>query len=161
MIRKRNEESLLLRLILLGERLRKRREKISKKLGISTQQWLIMLHIARDPNIPFINFNDHKKDMMPKEIAATLGTSRPNITVFINGLLEKNLIREVQDEDDKRQKRLQLTDEGWALLNGLQSKREMLNSELFKVFTQTEMEQVLAFANKFIDYIEENEEDEI
>lgn len=156
MIKKRNEESILLRLILIGERLRRRREIICKQLGISTQQWLIMLHIARDPNIPFIDFDNHKKDMMPKEIATTLGTSRPNITVFTNGLLEKGLIQEIQDEEDKRQKRLRLTDAGWEMLSGLQENREQLNSDLFSSFTKEEMENTLDFVNKFIGIIEDD-----
>lgn len=156
MIKKRKEESLLLRMILIGERLRKRREIICKKLGISTQQWLILLHIARDPNIPFIDFDEHKKDMLPKEIATTLGTSRPNITVLINGLLEKKLISEVQDPVDKRQKRLKLTDEGTQLLNGLQVKREQLNTSLFSSFDSEEMGQMLHFVEKFITELERN-----
>ncbi|MBK7633748.1 MAG: winged helix DNA-binding protein [Saprospiraceae bacterium] len=53
---------------------------------------------------------------------------------MINGLLEKGLINEEQDPDDKRRKRLSLTDSGLGLLQGLQEKREKLNSELLLVF---------------------------
>jgi DNA-binding MarR family transcriptional regulator len=154
MIKKRNEESLLLRMILIGERLRRRRKTICKKLEISTQQWLILLHTARDPNIPFIDFNEHKKDMLPKEIASTLGTSRPNVTVLINGLIEKELINEVQDQLDKRQKRLKLTEKGMDLLTKLQLKRENLNTQLFQDFSQEEMLRALSFVDKFIDILE-------
>jgi DNA-binding MarR family transcriptional regulator len=156
MIKKRKEESLLLRLILIGERLRKRRESICKNLGISTQQWLTLLHIARDPNIPFIDFDDHKKDMLPREIASTLGTSRPNVAVLINGLIEKGLISEIRDEVDKRQKRLRLTKKGTNLLDGLQVKREQLNTTLFSEFSIDEMEKMLDFVNKFITIIQNN-----
>jgi DNA-binding MarR family transcriptional regulator len=156
MIKKRQEESLLLRMILVGERLRKRREIICKKLGISTQQWLILLHIARDPNIPFIDFEEHKKDVLPKEIAATLGTSKANITILINGLLEKNLINEEQDSTDKRKKRLKLSADGVNLLKGLQMKREQLNSSLFAAFKPNEMEKMLQFVEKFITVLEKN-----
>ena len=154
MIKKRFEESLLLRMILVGDRLKKRRDIISQKIGISTQQWLILLHIAKDPNIPFFENDDHKKDLMPNEIASTLGTTRPNVTVMINGLLEKGLINEEKDPDDKRRKRLTLTDSGLALLHGLQAKREKLNSELFAGFSPEEMEKMIGFIEKFIVNIE-------
>ncbi len=156
MINKRYQESLLLRLILVGERLRRRREKICSKLGITTQQWLIMLHIAKDPNIPFINFDEHKKDMLPRVIALTLGTSRPNITVHINSLLKKGLIQEVQDSIDKRQKRLRLTKEGEEMLKGLQVKRESLNNSLFSVFNEAEMREFLTLVDRFIEVLENN-----
>jgi DNA-binding MarR family transcriptional regulator len=154
MIKKRLEESLLLRMILVGDRLKRRRDIISQKIGISTQQWLILLHIARDPNIPFIINEDHKKDRMPNEIAATLGTSRPNVTVLMNGLLEKGLINEEKDPDDKRRKRLTLTSSGLALLDSLQAKREKLNSDLFAGFSKEEMEKTIDFLEKFIQNIE-------
>jgi len=153
MIRKRCEESILLRMILVGDRLKKRRDKISKRIGISTQQWLILLHIAKDPNIPFFDMENHKKDLMPKEIARTNGTSRSNVTVIINSLIEKKLIREETDQQDKRQKRLKLTRAGEELLDSLQLKREKLNTELFKGFTVEEMEKMLHFVDKFIQNI--------
>ena len=98
--------------------------------------------------------DDHKKDLMPNEIASTLGTTRPNVTVMINGLLEKGLINEEQDPDDKRRKRLSLTDSGLGLLQGLQEKREKLNSELFAGFSPEEMEKMIGFIEKFIVNIE-------
>lgn len=154
MIKKRLEESLLLRMILVGDRLKRRRDIISQKIGISTQQWLILLHIARDPNIPFFINDEHKKDLMPNEIASTLGTSRPNVTVLINGLLDKGLVNEEQDPDDKRRKRLTLTASGLELLEGLQAKREKLNSDLFAGFSREEMEKMIDFIEKFIQNIE-------
>lgn len=154
MINKRLEESLLLRMILVGDRLKRRRDIISQKIGISTQQWLILLHIARDPNIPFFENDQHKKDLMPNEIATTLGTTRPNVTVLMNGLVEKGFINEEQDADDKRRKRLTLTSDGIKLLESLQMKREKLNSELFQGFSNEEMKRMIEFIEKFILNIE-------
>ncbi len=155
MIRKRPEESLLLRMILVGDRLKRRRDIISQNLGISTQQWLILLHVARDPNIPFFDSRGHVKDLMPKEIAQTLGTSRPNVTVLVNGLINKGLLAEVADTEDKRRKRLTLTPLGAQLLQDLQQKREELNSELFKDLTQEEMWQLIAAIEKIMIQIQE------
>jgi DNA-binding MarR family transcriptional regulator len=150
MIRKRPEESLLLRLILVGDRLKRRRDIISQNLGISTQQWLILLHVARDPNIPFFDNHSHVKDLMPKEIAQTLGTSRPNVTVLVNGLIGKGLLSEEADTEDKRRKRLTLTPHGAQLLNDLQQKREELNSALFQDLSQEEMAQLISAIEKIM-----------
>jgi DNA-binding MarR family transcriptional regulator len=159
MIKKRSEESLLLRMILIGDRLKRRRDIISQRIGISTQQWLILLHIARDPNIPFFESEAHEKDLMPKEIAATLGTTRPNVTVLINGLIEKNLIQQEQDDLDKRRKRLSLTKEGSNLLDSLQLKREKLNSELFEGIPPHEMEVMIKLIEKLIENIEKKSDE--
>jgi DNA-binding MarR family transcriptional regulator len=150
MIRKRPEESLLLRLILVGDRLKRRRDIISQNLGVSTQQWLILLHVARDPNIPFFDNNNHVKDLMPKEIAQTLGTSRPNVTVLVNGLISKGLLSEEADAEDKRRKRLTLTPQGAQLLNDLQQKREELNSALFRDLSPEEMGQLISAIEKIM-----------
>jgi DNA-binding MarR family transcriptional regulator len=154
MINKRPEESLLLRMILVGDRLKRRRDIISQRIGISTQQWLILLHIARDPNIPFFQNEDHEKDLMPKEIATTLGTTRPNVTVLINGLIDKGLIQQEQDDLDKRRKRLSLTTEGNKLLESLQLKREKLNTELFEGINIKDMNSTIGIIEKLIDNIE-------
>jgi len=150
MIKKRLEESLLLRLILVGDRLKRRRDIISQRLDISTQQWLILLHVAKDPNIPFFENDKHQKNLMPNEIASTLGTSRPNVTVLINGLVQKGLLSEEQDVDDKRRKRIGLTDAGVELLSNLQVKREELNTELFADLAEDDKVRMLATLEKFI-----------
>jgi DNA-binding MarR family transcriptional regulator len=150
MIKKRLEESLLLRLILVGDRLKRRRDIISQQLNISTQQWLILLHVAKDPNIPFFENDKHQKNLMPNEIASTLGTSRPNVTVLINGLVQKGLLSEEQDVDDKRRKRIGLTDAGVELLSNLQVKREELNTDLFADLAEDDKVRMLATLEKFI-----------
>jgi DNA-binding MarR family transcriptional regulator len=150
MIKKRPEESLLLRMILVADRLKRRRDIISQNLGISTQQWLILLHVARDPNIPFFDNEGHVKDLMPNEIASTLGTSRPNVTVLVEALVNKALLKETADDHDKRRKRLSLTPKGTQLLNDLQQKREELNTELFADLTQEEMLHMIHLIEKIM-----------
>ena len=127
---------MILRLIVLGERLKRRRDIISQNLGVSTQQWLILLHLANDPNIEFLQNGNHKKPLLASELADALNVSRPNITNMVNILLEKGLIEQVEDEEDKRRKRLTLSKKGEALLDELQPHRELLNSTLFKAIDE-------------------------
>jgi DNA-binding MarR family transcriptional regulator len=148
MIGKRVEESLVLRLITLGDRLKRRRDILSQNLGISTQQWLLMLHLAHDPNLtpPNLSDDDDREPLLASELADALNVSRPNITNMINSLLEKGLVEQVEDEFDKRRKRLTLSRQGYELLERLQPQRELLNSTLFENYTREEKEAFLRFA---------------
>jgi DNA-binding MarR family transcriptional regulator len=149
MIAKRVEESLVLRLITLGDRLKRRRDILSQNLGISTQQWLLMLHLAHDPNLtPPHDPADDREPLLASELADVLNVSRPNITNMINSLLEKNLVEQVEDEFDKRRKRLVLSPLGHELLERLQPQRELLNSTLFENYTKEEKEAFLHFAEQ-------------
>lgn len=134
MIEKRVEESLILTLIAIGERLKKRRENICKSLGVSTQQWLILLHLADDPNIPFLSKNKQHLPLMASEIAASLQVSRPNVTNMLNDLIEKELVEQVEDSNDRRRKRLILTSKGNNLITELQPSRKFLMNNFLNSF---------------------------
>ena len=154
MIQQRHEESLILGLIALGDRLKKRRDFVSQNLGISTQQWLILLHLGKDPNIEYINKNKHDKPLLASEIADALNVSRPNITNLINVLIEKDLVKQVEDKEDKRRKRLSLTEIGVDTLESLQPHRELLNSDLFSNLTMEEKASFLTLVKKSIDNLD-------
>ncbi|TAE32256.1 MAG: MarR family transcriptional regulator [Cytophagales bacterium] len=156
MIGKRVEESLVLRLITLGDRLKRRRDILSQNLGISTQQWLLMLHLAHDPNLTSPNQTaDDREPLLASELADALNVSRPNITNMINSLLDKGLVEQVEDEFDKRRKRLTLSQQGHELLEQLQPQRELLNSTLFEKYTKEEKEAFLRFAEQCLLTLEE------
>jgi DNA-binding MarR family transcriptional regulator len=155
MIHKRYEESLILGLITLGERLKKRRDIICQNLGISTQQWLILLHLANDPNIEYIKRNKHKKPLLASELAESLNVSRPNITNLINILLEKELVEQVEDKDDKRRKRLTLSEKGTEVLDSLQPHREILNGELFGSLTSEQKANFLSLVEQTIGILDD------
>jgi DNA-binding MarR family transcriptional regulator len=160
MIKKRFEESLILRLITLGERLKRRRDIICQNLGISTQQWLILLYLAQDPNIEFWKNGEHKKHLLASELADALNVSRPNITNIINILMEKGLVVQVDDEEDKRRKRLTLSEAGNALLESLQPHRELLNSTLFSNLKQQQKDDFLQIVESCMEVLDQQIENE-
>ncbi len=154
-IEKRLEESLILRLIAVGEALKRRRDKICQELGISAQQWLILLHLAKDPNLAFFSREKHRKPMLASEIARSLDVSRPNVTKLLNVLMEKGLIEQVKDRNDHRRKRLELSKSGRALVESLQPMRLQLNEQLFEHFDRDEMQRVLRFLDSCLTRLEE------
>lgn len=154
MLNKRFEEMLILGLIALGERLKRRRDILSQNLGISTQQWLILLHLGNDPNIEYINKRDSSKPILASDLAESLNVSRPNVTNLLNVLIEKGLVDQVGEKKDKRRKHLVLTQKGVDTLELLQPQREMLNSDLFLNLTETEKASFLSLVDKMMDNLD-------
>jgi DNA-binding MarR family transcriptional regulator len=154
-IEKRMEETLILTLITLGERLKKRRDIISQELGVSTQQWLILLHLANDPNIPYLQKKPQTKALMASELAESLDSSRPNISNILNTLLEKGLIEQLEDGEDRRRKRLGLSARGAELVSRLQPERRFLNELLFSQLSDPEKEQFLRLTERVLEQLDE------
>lgn len=154
-IEKRLEESLIIRLIAVGEALKRRRDKICQELGISAQQWLILLHLAKDPNLAFFTKEKHRKPLLASEIARSLDVSRPNVTKLLNVLLEKGLIEQVKDRNDHRRKRIELSETGRSLVESLQPMRLQLNEQLFEGFDRQEMHAALRFLDNCLARLDE------
>lgn len=148
MIEKRLEESIILHLIALSEALKRRRDQISQELGITTQQWLILLYLAKDPNLPFFKQEQHDKDMLAAEITRALDVSRPNVTNLIATLIEKGLVLQTEDKEDRRRKRLTLSPEGIQLLESLQLQRKTMNQQLFASLSEEERATFLHLIDK-------------
>lgn len=149
MLNRRYEETIILALIAIGERLKRRRDILSQRLGISTQQWLILLYLGKDPNLAYINKRDVDKPILASHLAEALNVSRPNITNLIFVLIEKGLVEQLGESDDRRRKSLVLTQKGCDVLESLQPQRESLNSELFNGIGEDEKETFLTLIEKF------------
>ena len=145
MIKKSIEESIVLSIFDLSNQLKKIGDEVYQKVGLTTQQWLILLHLANNPNLPFFKREKHKKDLMASELADSLNVSRANITNLINVLLEKGLIKQVEDNEDRRKKRLKLTKKGIALVEDTQPNRFAVIKYLTEGFNEEEKKTFLLF----------------
>jgi DNA-binding MarR family transcriptional regulator len=154
MIEKNIDETLVLSILELATALKKKGENLTQREGITTQQWLILLMLAGDKNLPFIEKGQHKKALMASEIADALGVSRPNITNILNALIEKKYITQFADADDRRRKRLALTDTAIELLERLQPMRRYANSMLFSTFESDEKEALLVYIKRCLNFLE-------
>lgn len=143
MIEKNTSSKTIWHLLEIADLLKKYGEFIVAKEGITTQQWLILLYLAGDPNIPYFDREEHKKPMMASELADAFNVSRPNITNLLKGLLKKALIVQVEDEVDRRKKRLKLTERGAELLHKLEPGRKNFNNNLFNSFDKGQRESLL------------------
>ena len=144
-IRKGVEESIIFGILNLADTIRKNGDILCHKHNITTQQWILMLHLANDPNIPYFEGSRMKKQMVAAELADALNVSRPNITNLINSLIEKNLVRQIENKRDRRQKYLALSEDGWKILDVIEPIRRKSNRKLLADLTTENKQDYLGF----------------
>jgi DNA-binding MarR family transcriptional regulator len=147
MIRKNINASVIFHAIKLSETWKKNGDLITKEFGITTQQWFILLLLANDPNIIYLQQNPQEKPLMAKELADALNVSRANITNLLNVLIEKDLITQTEDEIDRRRKRLKLTKKGEKVVQLLEDIRHKKNAKILSKFSKEQKEQFISFAD--------------
>jgi DNA-binding MarR family transcriptional regulator len=136
--------SIIFHVIRLSERVKQHGELITNQFGITTQQWIIMLLLAKDPNILYIQENAHKKYLVAKDIADALNVSRANVTNLLNILLQKKLIKHLTIQGDSRLKPLSLTAKGVSIIKKLEPLRNKRNAALFKGYSKQQKESFIA-----------------
>jgi DNA-binding MarR family transcriptional regulator len=154
MFEKNIDETLVFSILEFANVLKRKGDIITQREGITTQQWLILLLLAGDTNIPFIEKGSHKKALMASEIADALGVSRPNITNIVATLMDKGLVIQFEDPEDRRRKRLALTSAGIDILERLQPIRNYANTRLFESFLPEEKNDLLAYIKRCMSFLE-------
>lgn len=140
----KNQESIIVSSILrLASLLRKRGDAICHQFGVTTQQWLILLYLAKDPNLYLDGEIADAKPMLAADLADVLNVSRPNITNLLNSLIEKGLVRQEENTNDRREKHLILTTEGIKVVNAIEPLRHKANKKLLAQFSDQEKDDVL------------------
>lgn len=150
MINKNINASVIFHAIKLSETWKKNVEAITKRHGITVQQCFILLLLANDPNILYLQENPQKKPLMAKELAEALNVSRVNISNLLNILLAKKLVSQITDMEDKRRKRLTLTTTGLRLVQRIETIRNEYNDKMMSGFSKKEKEQFVIFARTCI-----------
>jgi DNA-binding MarR family transcriptional regulator len=145
MIARNINASVIFHAIKLSETWKKNGDAITRKYGITTQQWFILLLLANDPNIIYLQEHPQKKPLMAKELAEALNVTRANITNLLAALLRKELITQIEDEEDKRRKRLKLTPKGARLVKKMEEVRNVYNENLLSRFKKQEKEAFISF----------------
>ncbi len=124
------EESLILTLLDVANHLARNGEAMAAQEGLTSQQWLVLLQIAGDPNFPH-GQGGNAEGMLASEIAAARGVSRANVSTMVTPLLRRKLIRQTDDPADRRRKRLTLTPSGRRVLERLEPLRRGANQQFF------------------------------
>ena len=153
MIKKTLESSVLFGILDLAGQIRLRGDLIYKFAGITTQQYIVMLHLANDPNIPFMEHEE--EEMLASELADYMKISRPGITNILKTLMDKGLVTQMESRVDRRQKRLKLTYKGRVLIEEIEPFRKKANQGFLSRFSDEEKEQFFSFIQRCSMYAKE------
>ena len=151
-IEKLIEHTLVQHIVDLATNIKRNGSLVSLQIDLTTQQWMILLLLAGDPNHPYIADGVPKK-FMASDIADALGVSRPNITNMINSLVEKGLVLQTDDGFDRRKKQLDLTPAAFGMLGAIEPLRKDANRRLLGDFSEEEKELFLTFLQRCLNYI--------
>ena len=139
------EDSIVLTLFDIANELGKLGDGVSSRAGLTTQQWLLLLQIAGDPNfaVPKDGPLRDGPGIMASEIAEARGVSRANVSMLVAQLLRMGLVSQEEQPDDRRRKRLSLTEAGRKALADIEPARHEANRNLFAGLAPTERRQLL------------------
>jgi DNA-binding MarR family transcriptional regulator len=139
------DDSIVLTLFDIANELGKLGEGVSSKAGLTTQQLLMLLQIAGDPNFAVPKDGTSRKGpgIMASEIARARGVSRANVSMLVAQLLRMGLISQAEQPDDRRRKHLAVTGAGRRAVADIESARHEANQNLFASLTPTERRQLL------------------
>lgn len=126
------EESIVLSVLDLSNQLGKLGEGLAAHAGLTTQQWLVLLQVAGDPNFhaPAGRTVVSPGGVLASEIALARGVSRASVSTLVAQLLAKDLIRQDAEASDRRRKGLSVTAKGRAALARLDASRRRANRTL-------------------------------
>jgi len=139
------EDSIVLTLFDIANELGKLGEGVSSRAGLTTQQWLMLLQIAGDPNFAVPKDGPPRSGggIMASEIAQARGVSRANVSMLVRQLLRMGLVSQVEQADDRRRKHLAVTSSGRRALADIESARHEANRNLFASLTPVQRRQLL------------------
>ncbi len=125
------EESIVLALFDLTNLLTRKGEELARQSKLTTQQWMVLLHVVGDPNFTSgAAAGDGRRGVLPSDIARARGVSRANVSVLVAGLLDRGFVRQIKDPTDGRRKRLVATAAGRRAVAAIEPARREANRRL-------------------------------
>jgi DNA-binding MarR family transcriptional regulator len=147
------EESIVHTLFDLANHLMRRGEKLASEAGLTTQQWIVLLQIAGDPNFPGAP-KRRQAGVLASEIASARGVSRATVSAVVGALVERGLVEDQADEADRRRRRLTTTDLGDQVIAQLAPIRRRANRRLFAGLAAGERDELLRLLRHCLDSLE-------
>lgn len=141
----RLEEAVVLALFDLANHVTRRGERLAALAGVTTQQWLVLLQVARDPN--FHTASGPTGGVLASEIARARGVTRASVSAVVSGLKDLGLITEEADPEDGRRRRLTLTAAGADAIERVEPIRRAANDRLLAALDARER-------TRFLQYLE-------
>lgn len=149
------EDGIVLALFDIANELGKLGDALASTAGLTTQQWLMLLQIAGDPNfaVPRDSTRRAGAGVMASDIARARGVSRANVSMLVAQLLRMQFVCQEEQPGDRRRKLLTVTNAGRNALADIESARRSANTNLFSGLTPTDKRQLLRSLRACLDHL--------
>jgi DNA-binding MarR family transcriptional regulator len=138
------EESVVLALFDVANQLYKLGDQVAAGAGLTTQQWLLLLQVAGDPNFARpARDGAGTDDTVGSGIARARAVSRANVSTLVSQLIAKGYVRQREHPGDRRRKQLLLTAQGQRALAEIEPARREANRKLLGGLPPAERAQLL------------------
>ena len=118
------------RLVVLGRRWRQAIDQEIQAVGLTDATWRPLLHLY------------HLGDgLRQKDLAASIGIEGPTLVRLLDSLASRALVERSEDPEDRRAKRLRLTEEGRQLVLRIQKIITTLEDQLLSGLSDDELAQ--------------------
>jgi len=154
------EESVVLTLFDLVNHLTRNGEKMAAASGLTVQQYLTLLQIAGDPNFPHAGGarRGRGEGVLASEMARARGVSRASVSAQVSSLVRKELVRQVEEPDDRRRKMLFVTKAGDSTLAAAEPGRRAANQALFRPWSGDQLGGLQAILEDCLERLTEDRE---
>ncbi len=107
----------------LGIRLNDEMKQVFRDLKLNFEpKWFAVSHMLNEKNSASIN-----------EISSSLGLTHPGVIQLVNQMISKKLIESSIDQEDKRKRKIQLTEKGKAIFNSIHPVLEDMESSIKEI----------------------------
>ena len=120
--------------------------RLAKEVGISFQQWFILLHL----------WDNGDDGATPTELGASLFVTKQNMTGMIDRMERDGYVVRASDPNDRRVSRIQLTDKGRKALRLIEPLKDSWNHEAFSLFSREEKETLFKLLDRYLLFLSTN-----
>lgn len=129
-----------MQLALLSRSWRSELDRRLVHLGLSQARWLVLLHLARMQATP-----------TQRELANSVGVEGPTLARLLDSLEEQGLVRRQGVPEDRRAKKIVLTERAQPLIDQIKAISMAMHEDLLSGIAEAELESCLRVHQKVLD----------
>ncbi len=140
---KQLHEQIVLHIFRTANLLLKVGNRLAREVGISYQQWFILLHL----------WEQGTDGATPTELGNSLFVTKQNMTGMIDRMERDGYVARHNDPRDRRVSRIRLTDKGKEALRKIEPLKDGWNQKAFGMFSRDEKENMYKMLDRYLSYL--------
>ncbi|MNE58363.1 Transcriptional regulator SlyA [compost metagenome] len=114
-------------------------------LGLSQARWLVLLHLARNTNVP-----------TQRELAQSVGVEGPTLARLLDGLESQGLVRRLAVAEDRRAKHIALTPKADVLIADIENIAANVRNDVLSGISEEEVALCQRILSRILANLEKN-----